>query len=362
MVSEIERIAVLGAGPGGLAEAAVLSRRGYHVHLFNRSPGRIKKIAEVGGVTIEGDLGEGFVPIQKVTTDIEAALSDRQLVFSFTPANGQRWMAEMAAPFLKAGSVFLYASGSAGSLEAYQAFKQQGVDVMEGILLGETVTLPQSARMIEPAKVLIKFPWQTRMAAFPAKNNQRLYEAIGDIIRFRPSPNVLDTGINNENFMIHPAPMVLNYAEVERTEGLFSLMSEGLTDGALRCMDALDAEKMALSRALGLQPISIDDLYIEFGSSPAIYREKGENFPIKDRIWRRYITEDVPYGTVMFSSLGRLLGVPTPVADSINVLLSVVEEVDFCAEGRTVEKLGLAGLSAEEISYFLQEGVYLSRS
>ncbi|MEE8162073.1 MAG: NAD/NADP octopine/nopaline dehydrogenase family protein, partial [Acidobacteriota bacterium] len=130
-----------------------------------------------------------------------------------------------------------------------------------------------------------------------------------------------------------------------------------MTDGALRCMDALDAEKMALQEALGLQPISIDDLYIELGSSPAIYREPGENFGIKDRIWKRYVTEDVPYGTVLFSSLGKLLGVPTPVSDGINTLLSVVEETDFYAQGRTVEKLGLAGLAADEIGYFLQHGV-----
>ncbi len=357
MSSAIERVAVLGAGPGGLAEAALLSKRGYDVHLFNRSPDRIAEISQAGGVTIEGDLGEGFVPIRKITTDIEEALADRQLVFSFTPANGQRQMAELAAPFLKPGGVFLYASGSAGSLEAYPVFRQQGIDVIDDVLLGETVTLPQSARTIEPAKVLIKFPWHIRMAAFPAKNNQRLYEAIGGILHFRPSPNVLDTGINNENFIIHPGPMLLNYAAAERADGLLSLMSEGMTDGALRCMDALDAEKMALQEALGLQPISIDDLYIELGSSPAIYREPGENFGIKDRIWKRYVTEDVPYGTVLFSSLGKLLGVPTPVSDGINTLLSVVEETDFYAQGRTVEKLGLEGLPADEIGYFLQHGV-----
>ncbi len=357
MPSVIERVAVLGAGPCGLAEAALLSKRGYHVHLFNRSPDRIAEISQAGGVTIEGDLGEGFVPIRKITTDIEEALADRQLVFSFTPANGQRQMAELAAPFLKPGGVFLYASGSAGSLEAYPVFRQQGIDVIDDVLLGETVTLPQSARTIGPAKVLIKFPWHIRMAAFPAKNNQRLYEAIGGILHFRPSPNVLDTGINNENFIIHPGPMLLNYAAAERADGLLSLMSEGMTDGALRCMDALDAEKMALQEALGLQPISIDDLYIELGSSPAIYREPGENFGIKDRIWKRYVTEDVPYGTVLFSSLGKLLGVPTPVSDGINTLLSVVEETDFYAQGRTVEKLGLAGLAADEIGYFLQHGV-----
>jgi opine dehydrogenase len=58
----------------------------------------------------------------------------------------------------------------------------------------------------------------------------------------------------------------------------------------------------------------------------------------------------------MFSSLGRLLGVPTPVADSVNTLLGVVEQRDFYAEGRTVERLGLAGLTVDQVKRFLAEG------
>jgi opine dehydrogenase len=357
MDSTIERIAILGAGPGGIAAAAALARRGCNVHLFCPSRNeRVAPILQAGGVSIEGDLGEGFVQIAKVTTQLEEALAERQLVMCFTAANGQRALAESVAPFLKSGSIFLLASGSAGSLEAYQVFREHHLDVIDDILLGETVTLPQSARMVGPGKVRIKLPWKPRLAAFPGKNGPRLYEALGNTLRFLPSPNVLDTGLNNPNFIIHPAPMLLNYAAVERADGYLSLMNEGMTAGVLRCMDALDAEKMALSAALGLEPLSIDNLYYELGSSPAIYREKGEPFGIRDRIWGRYIYEDTPYGTVMFSSLGRLLGVPTPVADSVNTLLGVVEQRDFHAEGRTVERLGLAGLTVDQVKRFLAEG------
>jgi opine dehydrogenase len=358
MSVSVEGIAILGAGPGGLAAAAGLARRGFDVSLYNRSPERIAAIVERGGVEIEGDLGEAFVPLRTVTTSMEEALAGRQLAICFTPANGQRPTAEAAAPFLEPRSVFLLASGSAGSLEVQQVFSEQGLDVVDDILLGETVTLPQSARMVGPVQVRIKFPWKPRTAAFPARNNERLYRALADVMPVQPSPNVLDTGLNNVNFIIHPGPMLLNYAAVERAGGYFSLMNEGMTEGVLRCMDALDAEKMALSRALGLEPISIDDVYYELGSTPDIYRKKGEPFGIRDRIWWRYITEDTPYGTVFFSSLGRLLGVPTPVADALNTLLGVLEKTDFYAEGRTVDKLGLAGRSVSEIRHFLFEGVY----
>lgn len=353
-----KRVAILGAGPGGIATAAVLACRGFDITLFNRSPQRISAIVEAGGVTTEGDLGEGFVKLPCVTLDIAEALEGCHIVMCFTPAYGQRPLAELCAPFIRPGMSFVLASGSAGSLEVAQVFRAHDIDVVGDVLLGETLTLPQSARMVGPAAVRIKLPWQPRTAAFPACNNARLYAALDGVIRYLPSPNVLDTGLNNVNFIIHPGPMLLNYAAVERADGYLSLMNEGMTDGVLRCMDALDVEKMAICRALGLTPIDIDSVYIELGSSPSIYREKGEPFGMRDRIWSRYIEEDTAYGTVLFSSLGKLLGVPTPVSDSINTLLGVVEQTDYYARGRTAETLGLAGRSVDEIQHYLQRGVF----
>jgi opine dehydrogenase len=352
----IERIAILGAGPGGIAAAAVLARDGFDVSLFNRSSERIAPLLAAGGVGIEGDLGQEFVRIPTITTDMAEAVTGRQLVLCFAPAYGQRPLAEQAAPHLEDGAAFVLASGSAGSLEVAQVFADAGLDVAEDVLLGETLTLPQSARMTGPDQIRIRLPSTVRLAAFPARNNERLYALLDGVIRFKPSPNVLDTGINNVNFIIHPAPMLLNYAAVERADGFLSIMNEGMTDGVLRCMDALDAEKMALATALGLEPISVDDLYRETGSGPEVYRRRGEPFGLRDRIWPRYIEEDTPYGTVMLSSLGNQLGVPMPVCDAINTLLSVVEQTDFMSSGRTAEVLGLGGMSAQEITRFLADG------
>jgi opine dehydrogenase len=356
-------VAILGGGAGGVAAAAVLARRGHDVRLFNRTGERIAALAEAGGVEIEGDLGEGFAAIPLITTDVAAALRGTELALCCVPAYGQRMLAELAAPHLERGAALVLAPGSAGSLEVAQVLAAHGRDVHDDVLLGETVTLPQSARMTSAGKVRIRLDSLIRMAAFPAVNNERLQAAVGDLIRWRPSPNVLDTGINNVNFLIHPAPMLLNYAAVERSDGTLSIMNEGMTAGVLRCMDAIDAEKMALASALGLEPISIDDLYREAGSGPHIYRTRGEPFGdngtpngYRDRIWSRYIDEDAPYGTVMLSSLGRQLGVPMPVCDAVNTVLGALERRDFVAGGRTTATLGLDGMSAAEIRDHLIHG------
>lgn len=358
MTQAVNRVVVMGVEGRSLGIAALLSMRGCDVHLFDPDSEKLKPFARAGGVTIEGALGEGLIQLALISSDVGDALSNRQLFMCCTPAFDQLAMASLAIPFMKKGSIFLLATGSAGSLEVSRLFRDSGLDPIVDVLVGETSNMPQSGRIIAPGKIRTRSPHRVRLAAFPAKNNQRLSEAIGGIIDYSLTTNVIDTGINNVNFIIHPGPMLLNYAAVERADGYLSLMNEGMTEGVLKLMDALDEEKMALSAALGLKPASIDDLYLEFGSNPSVYREKGEPFGIPDRIWERYITEDTPYGTVMFSSLGKLLGVPTLIADSINSLLSVVEGTDFYAKGRTVEKLGLAGLSVKEINEYLESGMF----
>jgi opine dehydrogenase len=233
--------------------------------------------------------------------------------------------------------------------------QEAGYDLDE-ILIGETVTLPQSARMVAKDRLRIRLPSTLRTAAFPGRNTDRLIEAVGDTLKLIPKKNVLDPGLNNPNFLIHPAPMLLNYAAVERADGYLSIMNEGMTDGVLRLLDAVDEEKMELQRALGLEVVLIDDLYRETGSGPHVYRSKGEPFGLRDRIWDRYIAEDVPYGTVLYSSLGDLLGVDTPISDGINSILSVTEQTDFWAEGRTTEKLGISGMSRNQLLHYLETG------
>lgn len=354
----IERVTVMGAGPGGLAAAGALANRGYHVALFNRSPKRLADVMQRGCIEFEGDLGEFVVPIPTITSDIEHALKNAQLILIAVPGYGQLPFVELALPYLKADQILLLLTGSCGSLEVAPLLNRAGQDVQRGILLGETVTLPQSARLVGPAKLRIKLPSLIRTAAFPGRRTDELLERVGNTLKLKHSPNIFDPGLNNPNFLIHPAPMLLNYAGVERSDGYLSIMNEGMTPGVLRCLDAVDAEKMALCRALGLEPISIDELYIETGSGPHIYRVQGEPFGLKDRIWPRYIDEDVPYGTVLMSSLGRQTGVPTPVCDGINTILSIVEKVDFWKIGRTVDKMGIAGLSVDEIRAYVETGEY----
>ena len=172
-MSNIERVVVMGAGPGGAAAAAALAHRGYHVALYNRSEERLAAFKKQGGVEIEGDLGEALVPVPVITTDVAEAMEDAQLILIAVPAYGQRYMVEECLPYLQPGQIILLLTGSAGSLEAAQLIQEAGYSLDE-VLLGETVTLPQSARMVGDGKLRIKLPSTLRTAAFPGRNTEQL--------------------------------------------------------------------------------------------------------------------------------------------------------------------------------------------
>lgn len=354
----IQSVAVLGAGAGGMAAASRFADRGLDVVLFNRSPARLDPIVDAGGVVVEGENGEPdrLAPLSAITADPAEAVAGADMILCCVAANGQEAVTRAVAPHMEDQAVFVLAPGSAGSLIAARVFDEVGISVHDDVLLGETISLPQSARLTGDARVRIRLPTRNRMAAFPASRSPELYRAVDGLLDFIPVPNVLDTGLNNVNFLIHPGPMLLNYAAVERADGRLSLMNEGMTPGVLRCLDAVDAEKMEVCAALGLERRDIDSLYVELGSGPHVYRSPGEPFGLTDRIWDRYIHEDTPFGTVMISSLGAQIGVHTPVTDGINHLLSILEETDFHQMGRTVEALGLNGLTAGQINRYLETG------
>jgi opine dehydrogenase len=345
--------AVIGAGPGGLGTAVRLIEHGQSVVVHDRDPERVAAVQQRGGVDLEGDIGERFVRLERVTTDLQEAVRGAQCVIVGVAADSHLELLTALLPALRPHTTLLLMAGAAGTLEAARLMREAGMP-SDSILLGETATHPQASRLTGPARVRLRFPSKMRTAAGPAARTPELIAQLGDLLPMTATRNVLDPALNNPNFLIHPAPMVTNYADVERTGGELSLMNEGMTPGTLRALDAVDAEKMALQRALGLEVVSIDDFYTRAGSGPGVYRAQGEPFRMRDRIWDRYVTEDIPYGSVLYSTLGRVLGVPTPVSDGITAVLSAATGVDWTAAGRTEERLGIAGMGrAELIDYVL---------
>ncbi|MBD3157965.1 MAG: dehydrogenase, partial [Candidatus Lokiarchaeota archaeon] len=70
----------------------------------------------------------------------------------------------------------------------------------------------------------------------------------------------------------------------------------------------------------------------------------------------RYVTEDVPYALVPMSGLASLVGMQTPVVDSLTTLASALMGIDYWTEGRNLAKLGFSALTIAELKQFLLNG------
>jgi hypothetical protein len=70
----------------------------------------------------------------------------------------------------------------------------------------------------------------------------------------------------------------------------------------------------------------------------------------------RFITEDVPYGMVLLSTLGNLLGISTPTHDAVIQLTSVINRTDYWKTGRGIKELGLSKMDKQSLKKFLIDG------
>jgi len=348
--------AVLGAGHGGQALAGYLSLKGFKVNLYNRTPDRLNSIKLMGGIQVEGEI-QGFASLNLVTSSIEEAVKDVEIIMVVVPANGQRFMAENLVPFLKDGQIIVLNPGrTGGALEFRQIFKERNVTAQ--VIISEAQTFLFACRINGPAQVKIfRIKNSIPVAAIPAYKTIEVVTALRKALpQFVPEDNVLKTSFNNIGAVFHPTLTILNAARIENTHGEFDYYIDGITPSVALILEAVDNERVKVAEALGIRAITAREwLYSAYDAYGRNLYEAMQNNPgyrgiqAPYTIYTRYITEDVPMSLVPISSFGKMLQIPTPTIDCMIHLANILHNRDYFAEGRTIEKLGLAGLSVKEI-------------
>ena len=169
----------------------------------------------------------------------------------------------------------------------------------------------------------------------------------------------LEVGLCNVNIILHPAPTLLSISRIEYSKGDFYIYKEAYTPSVERVIEVLDQEIAAILKVLGFHAISSKVMFEKRYEKPwkdirEWFRKIGSKGPFNAR--ERYITEDVPTGMVLISSLGKMLGISTPTFDSVINLCGVINDTNYWETGRTAQKLGLAGMDLESLKTFLKEG------
>lgn len=362
-------VAVLGAGNGGLASAADLHLRGHEVRLFARTPERIASVVAAGGIHLEGEAGEGFAAISAVTCDLAEAVKGAEVIELVVPTTAIGFYGAALAPLLDDQIVFLNPGHTGGGLYLTQELRRAGC---EGeIRTCEVASLTYACRLQTPDRVRVfgvvsGLPF----AAFPGCHAQELFDVLRELYpAITPAESVLETGMHNVNAVEHPPQTILNAGWIESSGGDYYFYRQGTTPAVGRVIDAVDAERMDLARALGVKTKPFVDLFCEMGYTTAAAAATGSAYEAMQAstpnslikapatLDHRYLHEDVGYGLVPWAALGDLVGVATPTIDALVALASVLTGREYALTGLTLERLGLAGLESGTFEAYLQSGV-----
>jgi opine dehydrogenase len=362
------KIAVLGAGSGGQAMAADLTLAGHEVSLaaIPEHSNAISIIQTCGGIYVDGTTSgahkTGFAKIALVTTNIEAAIKDAEVIMVVIPAFGQEAYMTEIIKYGKRGQIVVFNPGKFASLVFTRMLKEAG---REGeLIVGEAASLIYAAKPRKFDQIFIKAVKSELMfSALPASNTLKALEKLNKLFpQFIPGDNVFATSIDDTSLALHTVSTILNTSRIELM-GPYRNAFYDVTPSVGRVIDAIDQERIAVSRAFGNFSIPFI-LILRFrynavgkNSYEALKQVPAYQYQISpDNLLHRYISEEVPYGLVPLTEIASIAGIPTPCMNSIIQIASVENGENYRETGRTLEKLGLKGMNVSEILQLIAPG------
>jgi opine dehydrogenase len=360
------RFTVIGAGHGGKAMAAHLALKGFPTKLFNRTPENIESIRQRGGIELDSYEGgpRGFGKLELATSDMREALRDSQVIMVVVPSNAHADIARFSAPFLEDGQIILLNPGrTLGSIHFEKIIRDLGCTA--DLNIGESETFLYASRSDGPSQARIfRIKDSVPVAALPASKTPDLVQTINQAFpEFISGDNVLHTSLNNMGAIFHPALTLLNAGRIESTGGDFQYYIDGVTPSVARVLETMDRERVTVASALGIRAQTAMEwlrrAYSAVGENlyQAVQNQSGYyGIYAPKTLNHRYIFEDVPMSLVPIAALGQQYGVSVRCIDSIIRLACIIHHTDYWRRGRTLDKVGIQGLSVSELTRYVMEG------
>ena len=358
-------IAVLGGGNGSFATAVDLVELGHNVRFWRRNSDAISALQSNNNtITLKDFQRERPVRIPLVSSNIAEVINEAELIICPTPATAQADIARLLAGSLSKGQVVWLPPGSFGSWLMARIIRDAGN--FEDISFAEAGTLPYLARQHGSDSVAItKRATRLPTGVFPLRNKSHALD-----ILMQAYPSVEDAGdalsgaLMNAGPIIHPPLIIMNAGPIEHFDR-WDIHNEGTQPAIRRVTTQLDTERMNVRKTLGYggPHFPLADHYDD-GGEEWMYGDKSHSQLVDSGDWseklnltsHRYMLEDLGTGLSFLVSVAEWAGVEAPVATGLLAIGSSICSTDFKATGRTLQNLGLADKSQEQLQSMLQEG------
>ncbi|QQM30909.1 NAD/NADP octopine/nopaline dehydrogenase family protein [Martelella lutilitoris] len=354
------KIAILGAGNNAYGLAAFIADAGHAPVLWSPSGSNAVELARgtalmaTGAVEFEGPVG--------VAASCADAVGNADLVMIAMPVNGHRSAIDAMTDHLKPGTPVIISSHSSfAALYLARALKEAGKTLP---IIAWGTTLLTARKNGDSAVVVNTVRQKVDMATVPFnamdEGHALCTELFGD--RFVRRDGLMAIALSNLNPQNHLGIALMNLTRMEKGETWGQ--GENITPAVGRFIEALDAERLAIAEKFGLQVKTVREHFsLSFHVPLASVSEMNQEMHAQGRggfgpstIESRYILEDVPFGLVATSALGRLVGVPATLHEAGTAIFSAAYGHDLAADNDLLPALGFASLDRQELERLCRDG------
>lgn len=355
------RFAMLGSGNGARAWCAQISAAGYPIVMWEPLDNvpdfptlhEKKTISLVGDIQVTGHL-------HAVTRDIKEAMDGASIVVVNVPSFAHGPIFEKMIPFLKDGQHIVIVPGNFGAYRLKTMMSKMGCKAR--ISISTVETQPYACRICAVDKVNInKRKTAIYLATSPASAAPEILDilnsAFAGYVKYKKADHILALDMSNINFTMHPYPVILNWGAIEQRGDTWRHYIDGITPLISEQMHELDKERIAIGAACGFKLagfLELMKMYYGNNSSKNIFEYvHSPETPYSDLVGQsvrsRYITEDVPGVIMPIACIARKAGTRSPRADLIVNFCSQLHGTDYWHQGTTLESIGIADKSIDEI-------------
>jgi opine dehydrogenase len=352
---------VLGGDCASLVVAGRLALAGHRVLVWEAplASGSILKPDERQKLTLLG-MGGGAEAELASTSDLFAALAAGEVLVTCAQPSTQAAFADMVLPLIEPRHVLVLLPGRLGSLAFAKWLRDRGRQDLPTLV--ESDVAPFAGRLLTPGRLdVFAVAQRPGFGVYPASRTEPAMALLADLFPdARAHPHVLAAALASVEPFVRAPALLMNAAAADRA-GPDWAFPHGFTTGVARVAEALDGERLTLAAALGLTlPTAAEalhgwglsprgDLWSAVHGSLALTRAAEQSTPAELAV------DDVAFGLRVWVALADQLGVPLPVCRSLSTLFAAASEVQLDS-GRTLDDLGIAGLSVAGLDRLLVQG------
>lgn len=333
------KVAVIGTGNSGCAQAAKLVEKGHEVRLIKTSAvngENFSAIMDLKGIYYRNrylkETDYHFAHLALVTKDMQKGIKGADVVMILTQSLQHADIAKLVGPYLEDNQIVIIIPGNLGSIHIKLATDKQ-------IICAECESTPYDARIAKPGKVDILFKNVRNAVAFLEQKHQTYLDTVNKLFKAHKflRTNVIESAMHNPNLVVHTIGTIMSASRIEKMKGEFWMYRESFSPSIWNLVAQLDQEKNAVIVAYGGKPLNYldackwrneEDLSVD---SKQVFEQyamdggpKGPN-----SLNNRFITEDVPMGLGQLELLASKVGIETPIASSLITLASSLTNTDY---------------------------------